>query len=90
MVMIGDGATDLEARQPGGADLFIGCVSATTACCASSYAESWMLMPCCARILERTSGCTRCRYGGTVVRENVVAGADWFVYDINAVLDALQ
>lgn len=24
MVMIGDGATDLEARQPGGADLFIG------------------------------------------------------------------
>jgi hypothetical protein len=25
MVMIGDGATDLEARQPGGADLFIGC-----------------------------------------------------------------
>lgn len=25
MVMVGDGATDLEARQPGGADLFIGC-----------------------------------------------------------------
>lgn len=25
LVMIGDGATDLEARQPGGADLFIGC-----------------------------------------------------------------
>lgn len=24
MVMIGDGATDLEARQPGGADIFIG------------------------------------------------------------------
>lgn len=22
--MVGDGATDLEARQPGGADLFIG------------------------------------------------------------------
>ena len=22
--MIGDGATDLEARQPGGADLFVG------------------------------------------------------------------
>ena len=25
LVMVGDGATDLEARQPGGADLFIGC-----------------------------------------------------------------
>ena len=24
LVMIGDGATDLEARQEGGADLFIG------------------------------------------------------------------
>ena len=31
MVMIGDGATDLEARQPGGADLFIGC-ALHTAC----------------------------------------------------------
>ena len=25
LVAIGDGATDLEARQPGGADIFIGC-----------------------------------------------------------------
>jgi phosphoserine phosphatase len=24
MVMVGDGATDLEARKPGGADIFIG------------------------------------------------------------------
>ena len=24
LVMVGDGATDLEARQPGGADMFIG------------------------------------------------------------------
>lgn len=53
MVMIGDGATDLEARQPGGADLFIG-------------------------------------YGGTVARDNVAAAADWFVYDIRKVLDALE
>jgi hypothetical protein len=30
------------------------------------------------------------RYGGTVARENVAAEADWFVYDIHAVLDALQ
>lgn len=53
MAMIGDGATDLEARQPGGADLFIG-------------------------------------YGGTVARENVAAAADWFVYDITNILDALE
>eukprot|EP00208_Stichococcus_sp_RCC1054_P004468 CAMPEP_0206145770 /NCGR_PEP_ID=MMETSP1473-20131121/28474_1 /ASSEMBLY_ACC=CAM_ASM_001109 /TAXON_ID=1461547 /ORGANISM="Stichococcus sp, Strain RCC1054" /LENGTH=238 /DNA_ID=CAMNT_0053542107 /DNA_START=219 /DNA_END=935 /DNA_ORIENTATION=+ len=53
MVMVGDGATDLEARQPGGADLFIG-------------------------------------YGGTVARDNVAAGADWFVYDIHQVLNALE
>lgn len=53
MVMIGDGATDLEARQPGGADLFIG-------------------------------------YGGTVARDNVAAAADWFVYDIRKVVDALE
>ena len=26
MVMVGDGATDLEARQDGGADIFIGWV----------------------------------------------------------------
>lgn len=26
LVMVGDGATDLEARQSGGADIFIGCV----------------------------------------------------------------
>ena len=24
LVMVGDGATDAEARQPGGADLFVG------------------------------------------------------------------
>lgn len=30
------------------------------------------------------------RYGGTVAREIVAAEADWFVYDIHAVLDALK
>jgi hypothetical protein len=29
MVMIGDGATDVEARQAGGADIFIGCAFAS-------------------------------------------------------------
>ncbi|KAL3150327.1 hypothetical protein ABBQ32_000172 [Trebouxia sp. C0010 RCD-2024] len=52
LVMVGDGATDLEARQPGGADLFIG-------------------------------------YGGAVHRENVAAGADWYIYEIQQLLDTL-
>ncbi len=30
------------------------------------------------------------RYGGTVARDNVVAEADWFVYDIRDVLAALE
>lgn len=53
VVMIGDGATDLEARQEGGADLFIG-------------------------------------YGGAVERRSVAAGADWFIYRIQQLLDALK
>ncbi|KAL0036145.1 hypothetical protein WJX79_005418 [Trebouxia sp. C0005] len=52
LVMIGDGATDLEARQEGGADLFIG-------------------------------------YGGVVQRPSVAAGADWYIYKIQQLLDAL-
>jgi hypothetical protein len=31
-----------------------------------------------------------CRYGGTVARDNVAMAADWFVYRIDAVLEALQ
>eukprot|EP00877_Chromochloris_zofingiensis_P006035 jgi/Chrzof1/1685/Cz10g17070.t1 len=52
IVAVGDGATDLEARQPGAADLFIG-------------------------------------YGGVVARPNVAAAADWYVYDIQPLIDAL-
>ena len=51
LIMVGDGATDLEARPP--ADGFIG-------------------------------------YGGIVVRENVKAGADWFVTDFAELLAALN
>lgn len=54
MVMVGDGATDLEARVPGeAADVMIG-------------------------------------YGGIVVRDAVKKGADWFVYDWEALKSALQ
>jgi len=52
MVMVGDGATDLEARREGGADIFIG-------------------------------------YGGTVVRPSIAAQADWYVYGIQELTDAL-
>jgi len=53
VVMMGDGATDLEARRPGGASIFIG-------------------------------------YGGVAFRENVAAGADWYVYDFQPVMDELN
>lgn len=52
LVMIGDGATDLEARRDGGADIFIG-------------------------------------YGGVQARQKVVDGADWFVYDLNCLVESL-
>jgi len=51
LIMVGDGATDLEARPP--ADGFIG-------------------------------------YGGIVVRDNVKAGADWFVTDFSELIAALD
>jgi len=52
VAMVGDGATDLEARQPGGADIFVG-------------------------------------YGGVVVRPNIAEAADWYVYEIQPLIDAL-
>lgn len=51
--MVGDGATDLEARQPGGAEIFIG-------------------------------------YGGVVERPSIAGKADWYVYSIQSLIDALQ
>ena len=53
LVMVGDGATDLEARQPGGAEVFIG-------------------------------------YGGVVERPAIAAKADWYVYCIEDLIEALQ
>ncbi len=52
LVMVGDGATDLEARQPGGADIFIG-------------------------------------YGGVVERPSIASKADWYIYKIRDLLEAL-
>ena len=53
LVMVGDGATDLEAKSPGGADIFIG-------------------------------------YGGVVERPSIASKADWYVYDIRDLIQALQ
>eukprot|EP00879_Flechtneria_rotunda_P017585 GHRR01018435.1.p1 GENE.GHRR01018435.1~~GHRR01018435.1.p1 ORF type:complete len:205 (+),score=69.83 GHRR01018435.1:435-1049(+) len=52
IVMVGDGATDLEARQPDAASIFIG-------------------------------------YGGVVERPNIAAQADWYVYSIQPLTEAL-
>ncbi|PNH05830.1 Phosphoserine phosphatase, chloroplastic [Tetrabaena socialis] len=53
VVMVGDGATDAEARTEGAASLFIG-------------------------------------YGGVVVRQNVAERADWYVMDVQQIIDALS
>lgn len=53
IVMVGDGATDLEARTPDAAGIFIG-------------------------------------YGGVVARPNIAAEADWYVYNIQDLTDALE
>jgi len=53
IAMVGDGATDLEARQPDAADIFIG-------------------------------------YGGVVERPNIAAEADWYIYQIQPLIDALS
>ena len=31
-----------------------------------------------------------CRYGGVVVRQNVAAKADWYIMDIQQMIDALE
>ncbi|GLI63668.1 hypothetical protein VaNZ11_006706 [Volvox africanus] len=53
VVMVGDGATDMEARLEGAASLFVG-------------------------------------YGGVVVRKNIAEKADWYIMDIQQLIDALQ
>lgn len=89
--MIGDGATDLEARQPGGADLFIGCAHVLImARHRMWYDSAAQHMSSCASTDVASPRLHGCRYGGTVARDNVAVAADWFVYRIDAVLEALQ
>ena len=51
LVMIGDGATDLEARQEGGADLFIGCAYCQSCCVYARHFGLQADLKCC-RMLE--------------------------------------
>lgn len=53
IVMVGDGATDMEARLDGAAELFVG-------------------------------------FGGVVERKNIAEKADWYIYEIQQMIDALQ
>mmetsp|Transcript_21056 Transcript_21056/g.58496 ORF Transcript_21056/g.58496 Transcript_21056/m.58496 type:complete len:275 (-) Transcript_21056:455-1279(-) len=53
VIMVGDGATDLEARLEGVASLFVG-------------------------------------YGGVVARPNIAAKADWYIMDIQQLIDAFK
>ncbi|EFJ47972.1 hypothetical protein VOLCADRAFT_60933 [Volvox carteri f. nagariensis] len=53
IVMVGDGATDLEARSEGAATVFVG-------------------------------------YGGVVVRKNIAEKADWYILDIQQLIDVLK
>lgn len=47
--------------------------------------------PYCAAVTAAVllSACC-CRYGGVVERLNIAAQADWYVYDIHVLLEALQ
>jgi len=128
--MVGDGATDLEARQPDAAGIFIGCAAVI----ALSWLGVWLggllgarsgLVPvlvarclCIAwrplllspvrgnfsapnrsptihpstRILNpKPAPITNppTRYGGVVARPNIAVQADWYIYKIQALIDAL-
>ena len=77
LVAIGDGATDLEAAQPGGADIFIGCAP----------------LPGKARGVRTVHmGDARVprRFGGSVYRSSVAEAADWYVISMQPLLDALR
>ncbi len=75
--MIGDGATDLEARQPGGADMFIGYASSNS---------SLLLFGCCS--IDTVDSCAF-RYGGVTERPKIAAAADWYVRSFLPLTDSL-
>lgn len=80
VVMVGDGATDLEARQPEAADIFIGCVPVQLHA-AGSFSCTAPVSLCVLCV---------CRYGGAVVRPNIAAQSDWYVYQIQELIAALS
>ena len=84
LVMVGDGATDLEARQPGGADLIVGCESCPHAprCTLEPPHQMYALHMNICRRHDR-------RFGGVVERDAVAIAADWYTYRIQQIIDAL-
>ena len=78
MVMVGDGATDLEARQNGGADIFIGSAHNLLA-----SAKSFCVLGSPLTLMAQH------RYGGTVVRPSIAAQADWYVNSMQPLIEAL-
>lgn len=101
--MIGDGATDLEAKQEGGADLFIGYGQLATEHVVkyvagfrvpynrdSAAKSPALLVQECVQIYVPDNSIPAFRYGGVVERANIAAAADWYVYRIQQLIDALQ
>lgn len=80
LVMIGDGATDLEAREKGGADMFIGY--------ATSLAQMLGCDGLCVSALLLMQ-CNACRYGGVVRRPKIAAAADWYIHSFRSLIEAL-
>lgn len=50
---------------------------------------SWIFVTRHMLLLLHLSGACCCRYGGVVERPNIAAQADWYIYDIQTLLQAL-
>lgn len=104
VIMVGDGITDFEARAPGGADAFIGCVGVAHPLTGGAQLAQVLL---CSSLFSSDAACLQaaeggkrrrlppcatccCRYGGVVYRENVAQLSDWYVFEIPAIAAALQ
>ena len=88
VIMVGDGATDLEARLEGAAELFIGYVpGCITLLCSEPYmrVHDRKCIP-----LRMVSVFHSHRYGGVVERKNIAEKADWYIYDIKQFINALK
>ena len=83
LVMVGDGATDLEAKQDGGADMFVGYVKLFPF---HSKLGLWEI----SNVSFPTCFFVSFRFGGIVQRETVLKQADWAVYDFQDLTKGLR